>query len=121
MVGNATWPDLIRVLVLLMGAGVVAESVVIIGVYGAAYLRYRRMNVGVPWLGLLPAHVALIGLSYLLLVGAALYEGMTRVHDPLTWRAAVYFIAYGLGLPAQWLILGHSRHRWRSLHEEASK
>jgi hypothetical protein len=120
VIGNATGVDFLRVLVLLMGAGTVAVAVVVVAVYARSWWLVSH-GPKIQWIGLLPAHVTLIGVSYLTMIFSTITRLVGRIHEPLTWRIPVYGVAYSTGLIAMWLILGHSRQRLRSITEEMHK
>lgn len=112
--GNGTWADVPRVLALVLGSAVMGVTLVVVAVYTSIYLVHRRLSRAhaIPqWRGLLPRHVALVGISYLLLTGFSMYSMLTFVREPLTWRPFGYGTAYALGLWALWDVLGSSRHR----------
>lgn len=106
--------DLIRVALVFVAGGLIAGQTIAIGVfyYRALALSQRAATAaGRPlgWAGLLPRHVAFIATSYLLLVGAAVYEVASRVHEPLAWRTYVYGPAFVLGIFALRDVLRHER------------
>lgn len=91
------WGDLFRFSCLVVGAGSLSLSLWVAVNYGIAYRRARRSADG--WRGLLPRHVAAVGLSYAILVMLVLYEH-TGNENPLSWREPVDLAALLLGLAA---------------------
>lgn len=72
--------------------------------------KYKRL--GKPKDRLLPLHVTVISISYLLLVGGTLAEIVDRLGaESLTWRTPTYLTAYVLGFVALMIVLRHVRYR----------
>ncbi len=108
--------DGLRMVTLVTGSAVVSVTVVVTWVYFRIWQRFHRhLSANAKWRGLLPRHVFLIGVSYLLLAGLVGYEVMTRIRSDLTWLAPLALLAYALGLWALWDVLGSSRHRYHNL------
>jgi hypothetical protein len=108
-------------LVLNLGLGVATFAVVLVVVhsYAVAWLLARRAHTADPnvpaWRGLLPRHVTLLGVAYLVMVGACMYESFLRLHTPATWRIVVYAVTFAAGLWGLWDVLGYERRQIRDL------
>lgn len=111
---NETLSDVARIAAFVFGAATVAVAVVVVVLYARLYALSTRLQS--KWRGLLPRHVALVGVSYLALMIGTMAD-MTRFFgDPITWRIPFYGFAYLAGLWAMWDVLGHSRLRLNSLN-----
>lgn len=106
---SGTWAHLLA-LVPIAGGVVIAGMV-------AAVLRayYRSSRVSGP-AGLLPRHVLLIGASYLLFVGAAVWEATHQLDGPWSWRVPVHSAGTVLGVLALVEILRYERRRVHTHH-----
>lgn len=108
------WADVPRFVALVLGSALIGVTVVIVAVYTSIYRVHRRLVKAhtIPaWRGLLPRHVALIGVCLIGLVVATMVDMAGYLRTDLTWRPFTYGALYALGLSALWDVLGSSRHR----------
>lgn len=112
------WQDLVRLAAILVpGIIVLAMSLVVIWKYARVYaldLRLahaqgRKTN----WRGLLPAHVAVIAISYCGLIVMLITSVATRFREPLysTPRTVLYSVFLWLGVAALHVMTTHSKRR----------
>jgi hypothetical protein len=126
-IGHSNYPvaDAIRVAAFALGAASLGVVAVVIVAYLAVLRRHRAaVAAGTEkrgWIGLLPKHVVLIALSYVVLDIAALAETIERLREPLTWYGPAYLIANIAGLWAMWDVLGYERRRFQNLSYRGSK
>lgn len=116
--------DIGRVVSLVLAGGAFMLAAYVVVLYARQYRVQRkavREGSADTWRGMLPRHVATIGLSYLLLVTATLVETYMRIHEAPTWRMPLYCAAYLLGMWALWDVLGHVRYRTRDLGTRLDK
>lgn len=96
--------DVFRWITLVLGIGTFAATAAVLHVYLGAYKvapHDRR--------GLVPKHVALISVAYLILVGEGLWQNVVRIGHPLTWYVPVNLVAFGIGLSALLAVLSFER------------
>lgn len=106
--------DVVRFLTFLTAAASVGLAMLTVWTYAGVYRRHRTLVAEgrtEPWRGLLPLHVTLIGVSYLIFVLASVYATAERIDGALTWRGPTYLVANSIGAYAMWTILSSSRHR----------
>lgn len=112
-----TWIDMLdgwRVIDFIIASFLLAVVIVVVRSYVTVYRQYRALAIAGrvrPHRGLLPKHVVLIGISYLIVLLATMADLFTHFHQPFTWRLPAYLIAYSCGFWAMWDILGYQRHR----------
>lgn len=98
------WVDLLR-LVPIVGA------LLLVGLIAAVLRSYWRAARRPGAAGLLPKHVLLVSLSFLLFVGSATVEMVHYMADPMTWRLPVHTAGVALGVLAMVEIVRFERRR----------
>lgn len=116
--------DLVRVLfVFLPGAALLGMSVTILVRYFQGYriVRQAAREAGVEfhWWGLLPRHVWLVTLSYLLLIKWAFGHVIEDLDEPFHWHVVYISVAFITGALSLWDVLGHQR-KVRETHADYS-
>lgn len=110
--GHIVLADIFRVIELVLASGAVGVTLIVIREYAIEYRQRRHAAKAAGWgrwRALLPQHVALLGLSFLMLTVLSMVEVVLRFHDPLGWRAPVYIVMYAIGLWAMWVMLKYQR------------
>lgn len=110
--------DVVRMVALALSALIFGITSAIIVLY---YRVYRRRKEGGNE-GLLPKHVWMIGVSYLIVTFSAATNSIERLGDPPTIFAPLNITGFGVGVYALWLILKHLRRRndVHSRHDDAT-
>lgn len=108
--------DAARFIALTCGGALLGLSVLTTVLYARVYYRDRRIAraQGVPlaWRGLLPSHVALIGVSYTLLTAHGLLFVFQRLGRPSYVWGGVLAVAMLTGVAGQWSLLRHERRQY---------
>lgn len=71
--------------------------------------------------GLLTRHVALVAISYLILVVYAGADAIVRLDTKMTWRLPLVIAAMILGMPALMMVLTHVTERYDELKRKGEK
>lgn len=113
--------DVARYFTMVLGSAVIGVTLVVAYTYNRIYFRFRRQRGWASWRGLLPRHVVLVATSYTMMIVGSLVDLGQRIHEPLTFRPAVYSVTYLLGLWAMWDVLGNAKHRSVEMDETLTR
>jgi hypothetical protein len=108
--------DLQRVLLVFLPGTVLFMITAAVGwSYAQAFFVDRRIAkaTGRKSVGLLPAHVAGIAMSYMGVIAILLYDTYVRLDTGVTWRTYARSVFMWLGVVSLWLILRFERKRYQ--------
>lgn len=98
--------DMLRLLTVVLGGIMIVTTVAVVSSY--AHLVRVTHRVGPRFL---PWHVAAIAAAFILLASQGIAEMVSRLGEPLNWRAPILIAAFSLANIAQSLMFNVVRHQ----------